>query len=186
MWREGESLQSRRSSLSSSRTVSLPRPTLRWTRLEEVRAARLGLAGRLAASPARARRMVARMVVSRDMVLDVVRGGRQPARDGELFKGCAASVPRGEKAGRPTGLGCKWLLIVGRDASISRTNGAGGAGTRCLETSATRVGGGQNPWNCSSARREAIYSQENWRAGDGRGKAQWAIEPYAAIVHNGA
>lgn len=36
------------------------------------------------------------MVASRDMVFDVVRGGRQPARDEEPFKGCAASVlPRG-------------------------------------------------------------------------------------------
>lgn len=57
---------------------------------------------------------------------------------------------------------------------------------RCLETAATRVGRGQNPWNCFSSRREAIYSQEAWRAGDGRGKAQWAIDPYSVIVHNGA
>lgn len=59
-----------------------------------MRAARLGLAGRLAARPARASRTVARMVVSRDMVPDVVRG----ARDEKLFEGvllrCCPGVKR--------------------------------------------------------------------------------------------
>lgn len=51
------------------------------------------------------------MVASRDMVFDVVRGGRQPARDEEPFKGCAASVlPRGERQDGRQGLDVSGFL----------------------------------------------------------------------------
>lgn len=56
--------------------------------------------------------MVARMVVSRDMVLDALRGERFLLAKVSCSRVVAASVPRGGKPGQPLGLGCKCLPYV--------------------------------------------------------------------------